>query len=87
MKQIVPLALTVLAFASLSACGPNRMHQASDPPPYRSSTGSLSGTPQSPNSLPDGAAVNAPLTAPTGGVTTTVPPSTAPVGRRSSSYR
>lgn len=82
MERTALLAPLVFALASLSACTP-----ASHDAAYRSPTGSLSGTPQSPNSLPEGASVNSPLTSRTGAVETTpVVPSTTPAGRRGNSY-
>lgn len=87
MKRIVPLALSLFALAALGACARDTQTSA-DAPPYRAPTGSLSGTPQSPNSLPDGAAVNSPITSRTGNVQTTpTPPSGSPAGQRSNAYR
>lgn len=87
MKRVVSLALSLFALAALGACASDNRASA-DAPPYRSPTGSLSGTPQSPNSLPEGASVNSPITSRAGNVQTTpVAPSGAPAGQRSNPYR
>lgn len=87
MKRIVPLALSLFALAALGACAPDDRASA-HAPPYRAPTGSLSGTPQSPNSLPEGASVNSPITSRAGNVQTTpVMPSGTPAGQRSNPYR
>lgn len=70
MKSAVLLALPVLALGSLGACAPSNP-STGQPPVSTNVTGSSGTMPQPPNSLPDGAAVNAPLTRPTGVVGTT----------------
>lgn len=74
MKRIALFALPASALASLGACaGPagtadHSMHAR----PVSSPTASAgSAQPQPPNSLPEGAAVNAPLTGGTGAIATT----------------
>lgn len=73
MKRTALFVLPVLALAPLGACAPDGR---SSTDAYRASSAPASGTPQSPNSLPAGATVNAPLTRPTGEVSTvtTIPP-------------
>lgn len=82
MEQAARLALPLFALASLSACAESAdhsMHQRPVPTVGRSSTAQ----PQPPNSLPEGAAVNAPLTSPTGVVATTpVSPAAGTAARR-----
>ena len=91
MKQAALLASAVFALASLGACaGPtdHSMHSPTDhsmhPQPVSSiGSASSSAQPQPPNSLPEGAAVNAPLTSATGAVsTTTVAPTSGTAARR-----
>ena len=96
MKQAALLASSVFALASLGACArptdhSHSMHSPTDhsmhPQPVSSIGGaSSSAQPRPPNSLPEGAAVNAPLTSATGAVsTTTVAPTAgtaAPARRR-----
>ena len=82
MKRTALLVLPVLALASLNACAPNGQSS------MNASSAPRSGTPQPPNSLPEGATVNAPLTRPTGEVTThTTTPPAATAGQRGSLYR
>lgn len=65
-------AFPFLALAALGACA----YESTDPP-VSSPTASRTAEPQPPNSLPEGAAVNAPLTPAAGNVATTrVGPST-----------
>ena len=82
MQRTALLASLVFALASLGACTPINRDNA-----YRAPTGSLSGTPQSPNSLPEGASVNSPLTSRTGNVATTVTSPPVPAERRVTPYR
>lgn len=84
MKRLVLLAPSILALSWLSACTPEA-RTAADEAPYRSPTGSRTGSPQPPNSLPEGAAVNSPLTSPTGAVATT--PVGPAAGSRATPYR
>lgn len=73
------VALPVLALASLGACA-----FESTAPPVSSPTAARHAEPQPPNSLPDGAAVNAPLAPAAGNIATTpVGPSTTTPPRAS----
>lgn len=76
------LVAVAFALVTLAACARDtRPTSAASSAPVVSNDplGTSMLTPQSPNSLPPGAAVNAPLTSPTGVVGTT---STAPTTRR-----
>ena len=86
MKQAALLASAVVALASLGAYARPTDHSMHPQPVSSIGSASSSAQPQPPNSLPEGAAVNAPLTSATGAVsTTTVAPAAgtaAPARRR-----
>ena len=71
MKQAAPLASALFALASLGACAESADHSRHARPVPSVGRASSSAQPQPPNSLPEGAAVNAPLTPATGVVATT----------------
>ena len=76
--KVASFAFPLLALASLGACA-----FESTAPPVSSATASRTAEPQPPNSLPDGSAVNAPLTPGAGNIATTrVGPSTTTPARR-----
>ena len=79
MSRFNALSALLLA-ASLAACA-----QTSDAPPVSANSNASSQAPQPPNSLPDGSAVNAPLTSQTGtvGETQVAPAPTRASARRS----
>ena len=68
MKQVTLLIVPIIALASLSACA---RYESKATPVSTEPAGSASSMPQSPNSLPLGSAVDAPLTRATGNVGTT----------------
>lgn len=76
------LVVAAFALVTLAACARDTTPTSAAsavPPVSNDPLGTSMLTPQSPNSLPPGAAVNAPLTSPTGVVATTP---TAPTTRR-----
>ena len=71
MRAHPPIALA-FALVTLAACARDTTSTAASTPPVSSDPlGTSMQSPQSPNSLPAGAAINAPLTSPTGVVATT----------------
>ena len=75
--KVASFALPLLALASLGACA----YESTDPP-VSSPTASRVAEPQPPNSLPEGAAVNAPLAPAAGNIATTPVGPVAPVAPR-----
>lgn len=63
--RVTPILCAATLIASVSACAP--AFDAPGTPPYSTDTRGAASEPQSPNSLPAGAAVNAPM-APRSGV-------------------